>query len=625
VKANRLVALKMILAGGHAGEDNLARFRTEAEAIARLQHPNIVQVYEVGEHEGLPFFSLEFCVGGSLEKRLNGTPLPAEQAASLVESLAWAIHAAHEANLIHRDLKPANVLLASAAGLSLSGNLQANAKRQAGPLDDYIPKITDFGLAKKTDEQGQTQTGSIMGTPSYMAPEQACGSKEVGPATDVYALGVILYEALTGRPPFRGATSLDTLAQVVGNEPVPPSHLQPGTSRDLETICLKCLRKEPAKRYGSALELAEDLARFRHGDPIKARPVGPLSRLFRWCRRNPVVAGLIALVVVLLVASLVNLRASLNSVRSLARRNQGLLAESLAGRLDERLHNNAQAVLVLSRLAEVRALLAAPPSRRASLVPAAQEALGHIVRSNEDFSSAFVLDADGRALASTNPAHPGRSYAFRDYFRQASRGQPYRSKVLIGTSTGQAGMYYSAPVRGKDDTVKGVVVIKLEATTLWRIVDSLDAGESGQVFLVDEDGIIIAHQDRTLLYHSVVPLTSESLKRISPRERFRTETISSLDIPAYAVLADSTQPGQFDYTRPEDGARRVAAYAPLREKRWVVVIDMAASQFAGPTYLRVWRNAMGSILVAVLFALAFLPLIRRGARLVRATVTPEQR
>jgi eukaryotic-like serine/threonine-protein kinase len=179
IKLNRPVALKMILAGSHAGAADLARFQTEAEAIARLRHPNIVQVYEVGEHEGKPYFSLEFCGGGSLEKKLGGTPLPPKEAASLVETLARAMQPAHEQHVIHRDLKPANVLLA----------------------EDGTPKITDFGLAKKLDEAGQTASGAVMGTPSYMAPEQAEG-KAVGPLADVYALGAILYECLTGRPPF---------------------------------------------------------------------------------------------------------------------------------------------------------------------------------------------------------------------------------------------------------------------------------------------------------------------------------------------------------------------------------------------------------------------------------------
>ncbi len=271
----RLVALKMILGSGHAGAADLARFRTEAEAIARLQHPNIVQVFEVGEHDGLPFFSLELCGGGSLAEKLDGTPLAPEEAARLVEVLARAVFAAHQKGIIHRDLKPANVLL----------------------LEDGTPKITDFGLAKKLDDVGQTQPGSIMGTPSYMAPEQAGGQKDVGTAADVYALGAILYELLTGRPPFRAATPLDTILQVIGDEPVPPRQLQPKTPRDLETICLKCLQKEPGKRYGDAWTLAEDLRRFQAGEPIVARPVGATERIIKWVKRRPLVAGLLAAVV----------------------------------------------------------------------------------------------------------------------------------------------------------------------------------------------------------------------------------------------------------------------------------------------------------------------------------------
>jgi tRNA A-37 threonylcarbamoyl transferase component Bud32 len=285
-KLHRLVALKMILAGGHAGAAELARFQTEAEAIARLRHPNIVQVYEVGEHEGKPYFSLEFCGGGSLKDKLNGTPLPAREAGALIETLARAMQAAHEHQIIHRDLKPANVLL----------------------LEDGTPKITDFGLAKKLDEAGQTHSGAIMGTPSYMAPEQAgykpdAQARGIGPLADVYALGAILYECLTGRPPFKAATALDTILQVVSDEPVPPSQLQSKTPRDLETVCLKCLRKGPNKRYDSAAALAEDLRRFQVNEPIRARPVGSIERTVKWIRRKPILTAFWA-VTVLLVGTL---------------------------------------------------------------------------------------------------------------------------------------------------------------------------------------------------------------------------------------------------------------------------------------------------------------------------------
>jgi formylglycine-generating enzyme required for sulfatase activity len=286
-RLGRLVALKMILAGAHASRDDLARFQTEGEAVARLQHPNIVQVHEVGEHDGRPFFSLEFCPGGSLDKKLAGTPLPPKDAAGLVEKLALAMQAAHARNVLHRDLKPANVLLGAGGE----------------------PKITDFGLAKKLDEQGRTATGAVMGTPSYMAPEQARGeSKAVGPAADVYALGAILYECLTGRPPFRAATPLDTVWQVLSEDPVAVTRLNVHAPRDLETVCHKCLHKDPAKRYATAAALAEELGRFQRGEPIMARPVGWVERGWRWCRRNPVVAGLVAavaLVTVLGVAGIV--------------------------------------------------------------------------------------------------------------------------------------------------------------------------------------------------------------------------------------------------------------------------------------------------------------------------------
>jgi WD40 repeat protein len=283
VKLNRLVALKMIKAGTDADEAELVRFRTEAEAVARLQHPHIVQIFEVGEHQGLPFFSLEYCPGGTLAARLAGTPLAAVEAARLVATLAGAVQAAHEQGVIHRDLNPANVLLA----------------------EDGTPKITDFGLAKKLDEAGQTTSGAVLGTPSYMAPEQAGGQmQEIGPGADVYALGALLYECLTGRPPFRAATALETLVQVRADDPVPPRHLQPKIPRDLETICLKCLHKEPGRRYASALDLAEDLRRFTAGEPIHARPVGPGECVVKWVKRRPVVAALLGVVVLLTAAGL---------------------------------------------------------------------------------------------------------------------------------------------------------------------------------------------------------------------------------------------------------------------------------------------------------------------------------
>jgi ABC-type amino acid transport substrate-binding protein len=278
----RTVALKMILTGAHASEQQLARFRREGEAVARLQHPNIVQIYEVGEQDGCPYFSLEFVDGGSLAQRLEDTPQPILWSAQLVETLARAAHAAHEHGVIHRDLKPGNILLTSAG----------------------VAKITDFGLAKLLeDDADQTKTGTIQGTPSYMAPEQAGGpAKALGPPADVYALGAILYELLTGRPPFRAETVLETLRQLRERDPDPPRAFNADVPRDLQTICLKALAKEPRQRYPSARALAEDLARFVNGQPIQARPVSRLERCWRWCRRNPGMTSLATAAVALLVA-----------------------------------------------------------------------------------------------------------------------------------------------------------------------------------------------------------------------------------------------------------------------------------------------------------------------------------
>jgi tetratricopeptide (TPR) repeat protein/predicted Ser/Thr protein kinase len=277
IRLDRLVALKVILARGHAGDEERRRFQVEAEAVARLKHPNVVQIYEVGEQDGLPFFSMEYCEGGSLDTHLDGTPWEPARAAVLVDTLARATHCAHQAGIVHRDLKPANVLLAA----------------------DGTPKVTDFGLAKRLDASAHTQTGAVMGTPPYMAPEQASAKKSVGPAADVWALGVLLYELLVGRPPFKAATPLDTVLQLLSDEPVAVRRLQPKVPRDLETICHKCLHKDARKRYASAQALADDLKHFLVGEPIRARRVRPWERAAKWVRRRPAAAALIAILVVI--------------------------------------------------------------------------------------------------------------------------------------------------------------------------------------------------------------------------------------------------------------------------------------------------------------------------------------
>jgi WD40 repeat protein len=291
----RLVALKMLLAGSPAMPEPLARFRAEAEALARLQHPNIVQIYEIGEHEGRPFFAMEYVSGGSLAQAA-GKSEDLRWAARLVEELARAIEAVHRCGIVHRDLKPANILL-SGEWLVASGEQKADSSLATRHSPLATPKITDFGLARDlAADRHLTRTGQAMGTPAYMSPEQARGDvAAVGPATDIYALGAILYELLSGRPPFEEATAAQTIARVLADEPVSPARLRPGLPRDLVTICLRCLEKEPRKRYVTAQDLADDLHRFLAGEPIRARPVSRMERAWRWCCRRPVVAGLLAL------------------------------------------------------------------------------------------------------------------------------------------------------------------------------------------------------------------------------------------------------------------------------------------------------------------------------------------
>jgi predicted Ser/Thr protein kinase len=387
----RPCALKMILVGAHAGSEATTRFLAEAQAIAKLHHPNVVQVYHVGEADGLPYLEMEYLAGGSLDLAVrDGTPWLADRAARLVEPLAQAVAEAHRRGIVHRDLKPANILLCA----------------------DGTPKVADFGLARTLDsESGLTRTEAVIGSPSYMAPEQAEGrARQAGPAADVYALGAILYHLLTGRPPFKAATVEETLEQVKRADPVLPSRLEPGLPRDIETICLTCLLKEPARRYPSADALAEDLGRFVRAEPIAARPSGWDERVRRWCRRNPrfaamsAVAGL--LLVVLAVGSAVAvyiLAASRDrALAAEARRTDQLwesyLAQARAGRLS---HHAGQRFDSLESLIRASKIRITDRVRNEAIASLAMVDL-HVVRplgATPDQGCAIVADIDAQRYA----------------------------------------------------------------------------------------------------------------------------------------------------------------------------------------------------------------------------------
>lgn len=294
LKLQRIVALKLVTSSNN--DHALARFEQEVQAIAKLRHSNIAHIYENGTVEGRPYYAMEYVAGGTLSERLKASPLRPDEAAKLVVKLARAMQHAHEQNILHRDLKPSNVLLEA-------------SHPNDGKGTALEPKIADFGLAKKLDDDDSklTRTGDIFGSPSYMSPEQASGVMKFTPAVDVYALGAILYECLTGRPPFMSPEPMLTIMMVLSNDPVPPRQVQPKLPLDLDTICLKCLEKQPKKRYASASELADDLERFLEGKPIRARPIGKLERTIKWAKRQPWQAAVVGLAAAILIGSFVGL------------------------------------------------------------------------------------------------------------------------------------------------------------------------------------------------------------------------------------------------------------------------------------------------------------------------------
>ena len=307
VSLNRIVAVKMILAGQFAGRGATQRFKTEAEAAAHLRHPGIVGVHEVGQHEGFHYFSMDYIEGKNLNEIARAKPVPPQQAAEWVKAVAEAIHYAHEQGILHRDIKPSNILIDAL----------------------NVPHVTDFGLAKQVQAQSDiTVSGEVLGTPNYMPPEQAgVHQGEVGRASDVYSLGAVLYHLVAGRPPFVGQTMADTMDQVIHQDAIPPRLLNASAPPDLETICLKCLEKEPRRRYQSAQELADELGRFLRDEPILARPAGAAEKAWRWCRRKPVIAALAAGLVLVFLLGLAGVLTQLRRVQAKSEEHRHELAQ----------------------------------------------------------------------------------------------------------------------------------------------------------------------------------------------------------------------------------------------------------------------------------------------------------
>jgi serine/threonine protein kinase len=412
---DREVALKMILSGEFAQPEEVSRFHNEARAVAKLEHLNIIRIYDVGELEGRPYFAMELADGGNLAEKLRSQPLAPLEAAQLVEVLARAMQFAHERGIVHRDLKPVNVLLSS-GGREPAVVSSAGGSRP--PLAEFVPKITDFGLAKRMDSKGRTMSGNVVGTVNYMAPEQAEGrSRDIGPCTDVYGLGAILYECLTGKPPFQADTLIATLEQVRTREPVAVRQWNPLCPRDLETICLKCLEKEPGRRYDSALSLAEDISRFLNNDPIRARPVSAMERLWRSIqrRKREVIWASSAALTLLVLA--------------------GLLLYQAHVRDEERRQAHNEYLHAVEAIREVSALLAhadRPPQALARLL---RELPEHYQQVQQNMDDAALKEQAARACAELAEAllNNGRNDEAADAGKQAIllyegllRAQPQR-------------------------------------------------------------------------------------------------------------------------------------------------------------------------------------------------------
>ncbi len=532
ISLNRPVALKMILAGQLANDTDVKRFYTEAEAAANLDHPGIVPIYEVGQHEGQHYFSMGFIDGQSLAQRLTEGPLPPREAAELMVKVAEAIEYAHRRGVIHRDLKPGNILL------DKNGN----------------PRVTDFGLAKKVEgDSALTASGQIMGTPSYMPPEQAGGNRgEVGPAADVYALGATLYALVTGRPPFQAATAVDTALQVIHDDPVSPRRLNPSVDRDIETIILKCLEKAPARRYGSVASLGEDLRRYRDGEPIVARPVTAAERLGKWARRRPAIASLSAAVLVVVILGLTGVlwqwRQAVHNLDEADRQRgiaqeKGREATEKARSLERQLYFNrinlAQREWTSNRSAAAEALLdRCPPDLRdwewsylrrlchldnltipgfaevdGSVPPGPRDLSGltfgsdrersvQALRRIEEFRgmSGLAFSSDGRMLVSSDPEHRVKAWdAIRGDLRLTMNGHTDRVYAIAFSPDGRR-----LATGSRDTTIKlwdaatGALVRTLEPHGMWirSLAFSPDgtrlvSGSGGDLFTPGRHGEII--------------------------------------------------------------------------------------------------------------------------------------
>ena len=625
VELGRLVALKVILTGRFATEAEIARFRHEAEAAANLDHPSIVPIYEIAEHEGWPYFTMKFVEGGSLANHVARFRRDPRLAARMMATVAGAVHYGHRRGVLHRDLKPHNIL-----------------------IDEHgQPHVADFGVAKRlTDDAQMTRTGTVIGTPAYMSPEQAAGkTKEVTVAADVYSLGAILYEILTGRPPFEADSPVDVLRAVIEDEPVPPRQIDGHIDRDLETICLKCLDKDRRQRYRSAEELEQELTRWCCGELIRARPVSRAARVARWVRRNPVIAGGAVGMIALIVATIT---VALGVARE---REAQVLEEVRRGNLWSARTAAISYLWQLEQFSRTVEQLAADPRLierlRQNDVDGARSWLHDVSQRHglsEGFESWLLLDGGGVTL-DRFPAMPelvGRDFDRRDYFigalrhaRERGRAAVHVSRVFKSEADGLYKFAISAPVAEPDGDVIGVIVatvapastigsLRLDderrvAALAGRIDPSSSPGEVSDGAASDgagSDGAGSEGAAYRLLVHPAYHRSDEAVEvrnlqlRRMPEPQSDLPELQNIEAPQRTGAARFTDDHFTDPMSARDpryAGRWLAAFAPVGNTPLVVIVQQRYDEVIRPdrALTRNLALAAGAALtVGILFAAA---------------------
>jgi serine/threonine-protein kinase len=592
VSLDRLVALKMIRSANLTSKDEAHRFRNEAALVARLDHPAIVPVYEVGEHDGQLFYIMKLIDGGSLSDQLDRFRADPRAAATLLLAIARAVNHAHQRGVLHRDLKPSNILVDR----------------------EGQPHVTDFGLAKRlAGDSNLTRSGDVLGTPSYMAPEQASGHKGVlTTATDVYGLGGILYAMLTGRPPCVGESLLETLDNVRDCAPQPPSGLNRLVDRDLETICLKCLEKEPERRYGSAEALARDLERWLAGLPIKARPVSRLERLWRWCQRHPVRAGAVVAAAALLLAvtykAFAVARERADRLEKEVLRSNAYAAQGVASLVLWELERLSLPVARTAESGELRRLLAAGDRAGLAKFLASAHRMydqsgGRWTRPGEPppFLSWYVLDAGGHMLglvpAPGDRTLIGRDFSGRDYFHGAllhagetGRSAVHISRAFLAENLGMYKVAISAPVRSGPEPASPVLGVLAATITTTRTLGSLrlDDDEHTAVLVarkdtspprgqapehVPEEYVILLHPEYSR-GEEAISLNHERLRAVrQPRPGDEFQLPDPEGKPALEDVTDRWYTDPAAARKEEFGGRWLAAFAPVGNTEFVVIVQ----------------------------------------------------